>query len=67
MCLKLGYPVFTRKALKQAAGRSIVLKLLIGEDGRISRVVVDQGRLLASRGYGRFVPRLPFDDHGMLQ
>ncbi|MEJ2642682.1 MAG: dihydropyrimidinase [Desulfosarcinaceae bacterium] len=31
------------------------------------RVVVDRGRLLATRGYGRYIPRLPFDDHGILQ
>jgi dihydropyrimidinase len=31
------------------------------------RVVVDKGRLLAPKGYGRFIPRAPFDDHGLLQ
>jgi dihydropyrimidinase len=29
------------------------------------RVVVDRGRLLATKGYGRFIPRAPFEDHGL--
>jgi TonB family protein len=36
-------PVYPRKALKKGAGRSIVLKLLISESGRIIRVSVEQG------------------------
>jgi protein TonB len=36
-------PVYPRKALKNAAGRTIILKLLISESGRIIRVTVDQG------------------------
>jgi len=36
-------PVYPKKALKKAAGRMIILKLLISESGRIVRVTVDQG------------------------
>ena len=36
-------PVYPRKALKRAAGGTIILKLLISESGRIIRVTVDQG------------------------
>ena len=36
-------PVYPKKALKRAAGRTIILKLLISESGRIIRVTVDQG------------------------
>jgi TonB family protein len=38
-------PVYPRKALKRAAGRTIILKLLISESGRIIRVTVEQGVL----------------------
>jgi TonB family protein len=36
-------PAYPKKALKRAAGRTIILKLLISESGRIIRVTVDQG------------------------
>lgn len=29
------------------------------------RIVADKGRLLARKGYGRFIPRSPFDNHGL--
>jgi TonB family protein len=36
-------PAYPKKALKKSAGRTIILKLLISESGRIIRVTVDQG------------------------
>jgi protein TonB len=36
-------PVYPKKALRRAAGGTIILKLLISESGRIVRVTVDQG------------------------
>jgi TonB family protein len=36
-------PVYSKKALKKASGGTIILKLLISENGKIIRVKVDQG------------------------
>jgi protein TonB len=36
-------PAFPPKSLKRARGGGIVLKLLVNEKGRVSRVLVDQG------------------------
>jgi TonB family protein len=36
-------PAYTSKSLKRARGDKIVLKLLINESGRVSRVLVDRG------------------------
>jgi TonB family protein len=36
-------PSYPPKSLKKARGEKIVLELLVNEQGRVSRVIVDQG------------------------
>jgi len=41
--LERSEPDYPSKSLKRASGERIVLKLLIGDNGRIVRVLVEQG------------------------